>query len=81
MPSALQPIIQKLEPGKISQLIQLQDGGLVMMLCGTQTRSLGLPSRDAVRDNLMQREADILARRYMRELRQDAIIQVTGDRS
>lgn len=81
MPGGLQPIIAKLEPGKISQLLRLQDGGLLMMLCSKQTRSMGLPSRDAVRENLLQREADILARRYMRELRQDAIIQVTEDRS
>ena len=81
MPAGLQPIISKLKPGKISDLLRLQDGGLVMMLCGKRNRSLGLPTRDAVRDNLLQREADILARRYMRELRQDALIQVTGDDS
>ena len=81
MPSGLQPLIVKLVPGKLSQLLRLQDGALVIMVCSINTRSLGLPSREAVRENLLQREADILARRYMRELRQNAIIQVTGDDS
>ncbi len=81
MPRGLQPIVAELKPGKISDLLRLQDGALVLMLCGKREKSLGLPSREAVRDNLMQREADILARRYMRELRQDAIIQNTGDGS
>jgi peptidyl-prolyl cis-trans isomerase SurA len=81
MPEGLRPLILGLEPGKISQLYRLQDGGLVMMLCGKETRSLGLPTRDAVRENLLQREADIIARRYMRELRQDAIIQTIEERT
>lgn len=81
MQEGLRPLILELEPGKISQLYRLQDGGLVMMLCGKETRSLGLPTRDEVRENLLQREADIIARRYLRELRQNAIIQTVEERT
>ena len=81
IPDGLRPIITNLTPGQVSQLLRLQDGGLLLMLCGRETRSRGLPTRDEVRENLLQREADIIARRYMRELRQDAIIQTIEERT
>lgn len=79
IPQGLQPFVLNLEPGRISELLRLQDGGLLMMLCEKKTRAVGLPDREAVRETLMQREADILARRYMRELRQNAIIQTVEE--
>lgn len=81
LPPELRSYIVNLKPGQPSQLLRLQNGALVMMLCEKSTRSLGLPSRDEVRDNLLQREADIIARRYMRELRENAIIQTVEEPS
>ena len=71
----------KLKAGEKTPVLRLPDGALVLMLCGKRTRSLGLPSREDVQVNLVQREADILARRYLRELRQNAIIQSFEDQS
>lgn len=79
IPQGLRQFVLDLQPGQISQLLRLQDGALVLMLCDKKTRALGLPDREAVRETLLQREADILARRYMRELRQNAIIQTVEE--
>jgi peptidyl-prolyl cis-trans isomerase SurA len=81
MPPGLQPVVKDLKVGVPSQVIGLGDGALVLMLCGKRQRALGLPERDAVRENLMQREASIAARRYLQELRQNAIIQTVQERS
>ena len=75
LPEGLRPFVQRLQPGKVSQLLRLQDGALVLMLCEKKTRALGLPDRETVRQSILQREADIHARRYIRELRQNAIIE------
>ncbi len=81
MAPELRPYIMNLKPGQPSELLRLRNGALVMMLCEKRTRSLGLPSREEVRENLLQREADIIARRYMRELREKAIIQMVEEPS
>ena len=81
LPEPLRPFISKLKAGEKTPVLRLPDGALVLMLCGKRTRSLGLPSREDVQVNLVQREADILARRYLRELRQNAIIQSFEDQS
>ena len=75
LPEGLRPFVLRLQPGKVSQLLRLQDGALVLMLCEKKTRALGLPDRETVRQSILQREADIHARRYIRELRQNAIIE------
>jgi len=81
LPSGLRPIVAQLEVGEASQVLRLQDGAMILMLCGKRTRSLDLPEREEIRQNLMLREADVVARRYLRELRQNAIIQSPEDRT
>ena len=74
LPTQLRPVAEELPLGQPSQVLPLTDGGMVMMICSRETRTLGLPQRDEVREQLLQQRANLMARRYLRELRQQAVI-------
>jgi peptidyl-prolyl cis-trans isomerase SurA len=72
---ALRTVALKLEIGKASEPIPLNDGIFVMMVCARDSDS-GLPSADQVRDRLGQEKMDLLTRRYLRDLRTTAYVDI-----
>jgi len=72
---ALRAIVAKLPVGKASEPINGKDGVLVVMVC-ERTGTTGLPDADEVRNRIGREKLDLLARRYMRDLRMAAFVDV-----
>jgi peptidyl-prolyl cis-trans isomerase SurA len=75
---AMRSIVLALEPGKASQPIVQKNGVGVIMVCEkvTAPSAPAVPSREEVTDTLMRQRLDTLARRYMRDLRRTAFVDV-----
>jgi peptidyl-prolyl cis-trans isomerase SurA len=74
---ALRNIVLGLEVGHASQPIVQRNGVGVIMVCDkTSSNPTALPSRDEVGETLMRQRAENLARRYMRDLRRAAFVDV-----
>jgi len=70
--------ILQLKVAEATKPISNPNGLAVIMLCGRKDPEGGLPSRDQVENNLARERLDALARRYMRNLRRAAYIDVRG---
>lgn len=75
LPGPLRPMIEGLDDGEATEVLTLTDGVLIIMNCGKEVQTLGLPDREQVRETLVNRRIDIEARRYLRDLRQNALIE------
>lgn len=74
MSENLRTIIGKLEVGKASEPIQIGNGVLVIMVC-TKEKDEGLNPED-IEAQLSEEKIEIQARRYMRDLRRAAFIDI-----
>jgi peptidyl-prolyl cis-trans isomerase SurA len=74
LPAELQPVVTVLPTGQPSKPVPLRGGIGVLMVCERQ--SAGLPSRDEVADAIGRSRLEALARRYLRDLRRVAFIDV-----
>lgn len=74
--SALSPqarqLIEVLPVGQPSQPVRAENAVLVYMVCD---RAEGGISRDDIRDQLLQRRVELQARRILRDLRRDAVVE------
>ena len=74
---AIRAVAAKLAAGKASEPITLNNGVFVMMVCSREGGDQGgLPSADEVRDRLGKEKLDLLTRRYIRDLRTAAFIDL-----
>jgi peptidyl-prolyl cis-trans isomerase SurA len=75
---AMRSIVLGLEAGQASQPIVQKNGVGVIMMCekATAPSAPTIPSRDDVAETLMRQRLDTLARRYMRDLRRTAFVDV-----
>jgi peptidyl-prolyl cis-trans isomerase SurA len=71
----LRAVALKLPIGKASEPLTLNNGIFVMMVCSREGEG-GLPTADQVRDRLGMDKVDLLTRRYLRDLRQAAFVDV-----
>jgi len=71
-------VVKDVEAGKISDPVKMPDGVLVLMVCGREggTSVIKLPERDDISDQLMSERMALSARRYMRDIRLAAVIDV-----
>jgi peptidyl-prolyl cis-trans isomerase SurA len=70
-------IVLGLEPGQASQPIVQKNGVGVIMVCEKMAPSIPtVPSRDDVAETLTRQRLETLARRYMRDLRRTAFVDV-----
>jgi peptidyl-prolyl cis-trans isomerase SurA len=72
---AMRNAIAKLETGIASKPVRLPTGISVMMVCERIEPPSNIPQRDEIKPRLRARKLDILARRYLRDLRRDAFIE------
>lgn len=72
----LQPPLMGLQPGQISQPLRGPGGLMLLMVCDRETEEIGLPSRDQVKQRLFREKLDRLARRYLRDLRRAAFLDI-----
>jgi peptidyl-prolyl cis-trans isomerase SurA len=73
---AMRNIVAGLEVGQPSQPIVQKNGVGVIMLCDKAEPNSTLPSRDEVAEQLARQRAENLARRYLRDLRRAAFVDV-----
>ncbi len=73
---AVRTIVSGLQVGQASQPVVQKNGVGVIMVCDKATPDSTLPSRDEVADQLARQRAETLARRYMRDLRRAAFVDV-----
>lgn len=70
-------IVLGLEPSQASQPIVQKNGVGVLMVCEKAAPATAtVPSRDSIAETLMRQRLDTLARRYMRDLRRTAFVDL-----
>lgn len=74
LPSALTSRLRRLEPGQHTGILPSQQGVGLYMLCRRQAP--GLPTEAQIRRTIASQKLDALARRYLRELRRRADIEI-----
>jgi peptidyl-prolyl cis-trans isomerase SurA len=72
----IRPLVAPLRTGEISAPVEIDQGLLFLMVCERETPRAPLPSREQVADTLSRQRLDLQARRYLRDLRRTAFIDV-----
>ena len=66
--------VQDLEIGQSTDVMDSQDGKRVLIMCDRQEPVVQEPDFDAVFNQLEQQRLSMMARRYLRDIRRDAIV-------
>jgi peptidyl-prolyl cis-trans isomerase SurA len=75
----MRDLITKLKPGEASEPILQRNGLGIIMLCSVDTPTAaksGEPTREEVFDTLLRQRLDTVSRRYLRDLRRAAYVDV-----
>lgn len=76
LPADIRAIANALPIGRTSTPL-LHEGGLrVLMVCERDEAQAGRPDRDAIRQDIAGRRMEMLARRYLRDLRRAAFVDI-----
>jgi peptidyl-prolyl cis-trans isomerase SurA len=73
---ALRSVVTALKPGEASQPVRLPTGIAVLMVCERSDPSTEMTNRDDIRDQLFRGKLQNMTRRYMRDLRRAAFLEV-----
>ncbi|MDA0340607.1 MAG: peptidylprolyl isomerase [Proteobacteria bacterium] len=71
----MRDVVATLQPGVPSKPVRLPTGVSVMMVCERVEPPSDIPQREDIRPRLRAQKLDILARRYLRDLRREAFIE------
>jgi peptidyl-prolyl cis-trans isomerase SurA len=74
MPAGLHQVLANLQIGQSTPPFGTQDDARVLMLCGRDEAQENVPSFDEVYAQINEERVNMMARRYMRDLRRDAIV-------
>lgn len=66
--------VETLEVGQATDIIELEDGLRVLVLCDKVEPVVQEPDFDAVYNQIEQQRLSMMARRYLRDIRRDAIV-------
>lgn len=74
----IRKVVQDLPEGKISDPVKFPDGVLLLMVCERKggTATIKLPERTAIADQLMRDRLGLMSRRYLRDIRLSAIVDI-----
>lgn len=72
----LQPPLMGLQPNQISTPLRGPGGVMLLMVCDRVAQSAELPSRNQIKERLFREKLDLLARRYLRDLRRAAFLDI-----
>jgi peptidyl-prolyl cis-trans isomerase SurA len=78
LPAEVRPQILALKIAEASKPLSLGGNISVVMVCDRKDPGGGLPSREEVQENLARERLDALSRRYLRDLRRAAYVDVRG---
>jgi peptidyl-prolyl cis-trans isomerase SurA len=73
---AVRNIVEALDVGQASQPIVQKNGVGVIMVCEKAVPNTALPTREEIANQLARQRAENLARRYLRDLRRSAFVDV-----
>jgi len=73
LPRQVQSAVQTLPIGQPSDPVSIRDGVTVLVVCERTDNGV---DRDAIREQLVNQQLDLLARRYMRDLRRNANVDI-----
>ncbi len=68
--------IDGLPLGRASKPVQTADGVMLLMVCERVEPKFELPSRAAVADRLSNRRLELMSRRYLRDVRRAAVVDI-----
>jgi len=72
----MQTPVMRLGPNQISAPLRTRQGIVLLMVCEREAEAVELPSRDQIRGRLELERLDLLARRYLRDLRRAAFLDI-----
>ncbi|MCE9651091.1 MAG: peptidylprolyl isomerase [Parvibaculum sp.] len=72
----MQQTLSKVKPGEVAPPIRSNQGVEMVAVCDHQVVSGEMPTRDAIEDNLYAQQLSMMARRHLRDLRRDAVIEI-----
>ena len=72
----LRAALAKAKPGEILPPIRSAQGIEMVAVCGHKADDTSMPTRDAIEDNLFTQQLSMMARRHLRDLRRDAVVEV-----
>lgn len=72
----LRSALSKAKPGEILPPIRSAQGIEMVAVCGHKADDTAMPTRDTIEDNLFSQQLSMMARRHLRDLRRDAVIEV-----
>jgi len=75
MPARFRTAVQSLAVGQASDPVRTEDGVHVLMVCDRASPEIRGPNRDAIEAAIGQARLSMLARRYIRDLRRDAVVE------
>lgn len=73
---AMRKLIKPLAEGELSQPVRAEDGFHMVMVCGRHKPNTALPTEAQMRNMLAEKRAELLAQNLMRELRQNAVVDI-----
>ncbi len=75
LPPALQQMMAAMQVGQATQPFgNLQEGVRVLVLCGRDEQDTSMPTYEQVLEQMNEERVNLRARRYLRDLRRDAVI-------
>jgi peptidyl-prolyl cis-trans isomerase SurA len=78
LPADLRQIVSGLQVAQATPPVPLRGGIGVLMVCNRDEGSAGLPSREDVGEGLAQQRLEVVAQRYLRDLRRQAFVDYRG---
>ncbi len=76
LPVKVRPAVADLKVGEISEPVRTGVGVHLFMVCGRSGDEAAEPDTDAIRDDIGNRRLSMMARRYLRDLRRDAVVEL-----
>ncbi len=75
---SIRGVVRDVPAGKVSAPVRMPDGVLVLMVCDRAGGggTIKLPPREEIADQLLRNRLSLMARRYLRDLRLSAVIDI-----
>ncbi|MDO8422056.1 MAG: peptidylprolyl isomerase [Parvibaculum sp.] len=72
----MQSAVSKSKPGQTLPPLRSQEGIEIVAVCDHKANAGEMPTRDSIEDNLFSQQLSMMARRHLRDLRRDAVIEM-----
>lgn len=76
VPTQIESMIHDLPAGGLSAPVDTPNSRRMFAVCAREDDTGGLPSRDTIRRRMEDEQMDVLARRYLRDLRRSAFVEI-----